>query len=95
MLDKYLTYIIAVYIIFINIISLLLFRRDKALASKGKRRISEKTLFLSALLGGGPGAVLGMHLFSHKTKKAAFQLGLPLIALVNVIVIMMLLKDLV
>ncbi len=95
MLDKYLTYIIAVYIIFINIISLLLFRRDKALARKGKRRISEKTLFLSALLGGGPGAVLGMHLFSHKTKKAAFQLGLPLIALVNVIVIMMLLKDLV
>lgn len=95
MLDKYLTYIIAVYMIFINLVSLLLFKRDKSLARKGKRRISEKTLFLSAILGGGPGAVLGMQLFSHKTKKAAFQLGLPLIAIVNVIVVIMLLKDLV
>lgn len=95
MLDKYLTYIIAVYIIFINLVSILLFKRDKSLARKGKMRIPEKTLFLSAILGGGPGAVLGMHLFSHKTKKVAFQLGLPLIAIVNVVVVMMLFKDLV
>ena len=95
MLDKYLTYIIAVYIIFINLVSILLFKRDKSLARKGKMRIPEKTLFLSAILGGGPGAVLGMHLFSHKTKKVAFQFGLPLIAIVNVVVVMMLFKDLV
>jgi len=95
MLDQYFVYITIIYMLFINLTSLLLFKRDKSLAKKGKRRISEKTLFLSALLGGGPGAVLGMHLFSHKTKKVAFQLGLPLIAIVNVIVVMMLLKDLI
>ncbi|WP_409227226.1 DUF1294 domain-containing protein [Gudongella sp. SC589] len=95
MLDQYLIYTVIIYMIFINLVSLLLFRTDKQLARKGKRRIAEKTLFLSAILGGGPGAVLGMHLFSHKTKKAAFQLGLPLIAIVNVVLVMMVLKDLV
>ncbi len=95
MLDQYLIYTVIIYMIFINLVSLLLFRTDKQLARKRKRRIAEKTLFLSAILGGGPGAVLGMHLFSHKTKKAAFQLGLPLIAIVNVVLVMMVLKDLV
>ena len=95
MLDQYLIYTVIIYMIFINLVSLLLFRTDKQLARKRKRRIAEKTLFLSAILGGGPGAVLGMHLFSHKTKKAAFQLGLPLMAIVNVVLVMMVLKDLV
>ena len=94
MLDKYFIYFIIIYMVLINSIALFLFMRDKSLARRGKRRIAERTLFLSALLGGGLGAVLGMHLFSHKTKKAAFQLGLPLIAIINIVLVMLLLKEL-
>ncbi len=81
--------------IFINIVAILIFKRDKSLAKNGKRRVSEKTLFLSAIIGGGLGAVIGMHLFKHKTKKAAFLLGLPIIAIINIILVMYVLKELV
>ncbi len=47
------------------------------------RRISEKTLFLYALLGGSPGAILGMWTFRHKTLHKRFQYGLPLILLAH------------
>ncbi len=81
--------------LFINSAAFLLFKRDKSLAKKGKRRISEKTLFLSAIIGGGLGAVIGMHIFSHKTKKAAFLLGLPIIAIMNIVLILFVIKELV
>lgn len=53
-------------------------RRSKR---KGARRIRESTLFLSALLGGGLGAFLGMWAFRHKTKHWYFVIGIPLILL--------------
>ncbi len=48
---------------------------------KGTRRIRERTLFLSAFLGGPAGALLGMWLFHHKTKHWYFVVGMPLILL--------------
>ncbi|MGM0395658.1 MAG: DUF1294 domain-containing protein [Bacillota bacterium] len=92
MLKEYLPLFVISYMILINLISLSLFKMDKSYARKGKSRISEKTLFISALIGGGPGAVLGMHLFSHKTKKAAFLLGLPLIAIINLLAVILILS---
>ena len=53
-------------------------RRSKR---KGARRIRERTLFLSALLGGGLGAFLGMWIFRHKTRHWYFVLGIPLIVI--------------
>jgi len=35
-------------------------------------RVKEFDLQMSALLGGWPGALLGMHYFQHKTSKPAF-----------------------
>ena len=84
-------YTLILYMALINLVSWYAFKRDKTLAQKRKQRITEKTLFLSAFLGGGLGAVAGMHMFSHKTKKPAFLLGLPLIALVNIIFFLMVL----
>ena len=51
---------------------------------KGARRIRERTLFLSALLGGSAGAILGMWTFRHKTKHWYFVWGMPLILLAQV-----------
>ena len=66
------------------LLSLLLFVlmfRDKQAAKARRRRIPESTLLALALLGGSPGGLLGMLLFRHKTRKAAFSLGYPLIIL--------------
>ena len=62
-----------------NIIAFLLFGLDKRKAQMHRWRISEKALFIPAILGGSIGAILGMHLFHHKTKHWYFRFGLPLI----------------
>lgn len=70
------------YLILVNLWAFALMGFDKYRAKKkGARRIRERTLFLSALLGGGLGACLGMWCFRHKTKHWYFAVGMPLILL--------------
>ncbi len=78
-----LLYILGGYLALINIVLLVLFGRDKAAAQRGTRRTPETTLLALAVLGGSLGGLLGMLLFRHKTRHAAFALGLPLILLVQ------------
>lgn len=56
---------------------------DKRCAKRGKWRISEKALFLSAACFGALGGVLGMRIFRHKTKHWTFQLFFPLMFVVQ------------
>ena len=70
---------LALYLIAVNILSFILFGVDKSKARRGSWRVSEKTLFAVAAIGGSIGAILGMFLFRHKTKHFSFRLGLPLI----------------
>ena len=67
------------YLIFINLIAFFLMGLDKSKARRGKWRIPEKTLFLSAILGGSVGSILGMQLFRHKTRHTSFVVGMPCI----------------
>ena len=70
------------YLLLVNLWAFALMGIDKYRAKKkGARRIRERTLFLSALLGGGLGAFLGMWMFRHKTKHWYFVIGIPLILL--------------
>lgn len=46
---------------------------DKSAARAGRRRISENTLHVVALLGGWPGGLLGQVVFRHKTRKQPFR----------------------
>lgn len=74
--------LLAGYLILVNLWAFALMGFDKYRArKKGARRIRERTLFLSALLGGGLGACLGMWCFRHKTKHWYFAVGMPLILL--------------
>lgn len=53
---------------------------DKRRAVAGQWRVSEKTLWLLALLGGAWGGCVGMKIFRHKTRHSAFVIGFPLLA---------------
>ena len=75
------------YFILINFIGFLAMYLDKKKAIKGKWRISEKSLMVITLLGGGIGTNLGMYKFRHKTKKAKFYIGFPTILIVELILI--------
>lgn len=56
---------------------------DKLQAKRGGRRVPEKWFFLLSLLGGTPGAILGMYTFHHKTRHWYFKWGLPAILLLQ------------
>lgn len=60
---------------------------DKGKARRGKWRVSEKTLFVFALLGGALGGTAGMFLFRHKTKHWTFRLGFPLLAAAQLVLL--------
>ena len=76
--------IICAWLLLWSLVAFIAMGADKRKAQKSKWRVPEATLFLFALLGGGLGATLGMHLFRHKTKHWYFRWGLPLILLVQV-----------
>ena len=67
------------YLLLINAAAFVLMLVDKVKAKKNRWRISERTLMLSAALGGSVGALLGMYTFRHKTKHIKFTLGVPAI----------------
>ena len=67
------------YLLLINAAAFVLMLVDKVKAKKNRWRISERTLMLSAALGGSAGALLGMYTFRHKTKHIKFTLGVPAI----------------
>ena len=69
----------------INIAAFALFGADKRKARRNAWRISEKALFLSAVLGGSLGALIGMRLFHHKTKHWYFVIGIPAIFVLQII----------
>lgn len=71
------------YWMIINIVAFFLMGIDKKKARTGAWRIPEKTLFLSAILGGSIGSIFGMQLFRHKTKHKSFVIGMPAILVVQ------------
>ena len=61
----------------LSCISFLLSGFDKEKSRRHAWRIPERTLLLSAFLGGAPGALFGMNLFRHKTQKWKFRIFVP------------------
>ena len=74
-----------IYLLIINLIGFFAMFLDKQKAKRGKWRISEKTLFLIAFVGGSLGTTLGMHTFRHKTKHLKFVIGVPVICVLWII----------
>nr|WP_317332660.1 DUF1294 domain-containing protein [uncultured Romboutsia sp.] len=75
------------YLIFVNIIGLLSMYLDKCFAKNNMYRISEKTIFLIAIMGGSIGSIIGMYQFRHKTKHRQFTIGLPVVIFTQIMIL--------
>ena len=73
--------VLSVWLATASIAAFVLCGLDKRFAVRHRWRIPEKTLMLSAVLGGSPGLLLGMAAFRHKTRHPKFYIGVPLILL--------------
>ena len=78
------SHIVIIYLVLINLAAFVLMGLDKRKAKKNLWRIPEKTLFLSAILGGSAGAIAGMYVFHHKTRHWYFAIGMPLILVIPI-----------
>lgn len=62
---------------------------DKHCARRGKWRIPERWLFLSAACFGALGGVLAMQLLRHKTRHWKFKVFFPLLLAIQAIVLVL------
>jgi uncharacterized membrane protein YsdA (DUF1294 family) len=83
---------IGVILLLINLYSLALMGIDKNRAKKGKYRISERALWIAAICGGAVGGTIGMNIFRHKTKHTSFQIGMPFLAGVQLVLLFVYIK---
>jgi uncharacterized membrane protein YsdA (DUF1294 family) len=82
------------YLVIINLLTFILFWFDKWMARSNSWRIRERTLWLLMFIGGSVGALLGMNLFRHKTKKVSFLFVAVSIFLIQTIIILAMLQQL-
>ena len=79
--------ILLIYLAVVNILTIIVFVVDKMNAKSNRQRVRIVTLLGLAFTGGSVGALIGMYGFHHKTKKAYFTVGVPLILLMQVVVL--------
>ncbi len=79
------TLILLIYLVVLNVIGFSLMDHDKTSAKQGRRRTSERTLFLVAILGGSLGILRGMYTYRHKTRHMSFVIGIPLIIIAQIV----------
>lgn len=84
---------IIIYLLFINLVAFLAMGLDKWKAKRDAWRIPEQTLISLVLLGGGIGGIAGMYTFRHKTKKARFFIGFPVILIVEIALVIYILLN--
>ncbi len=81
-------WVIIAYLAALNLTAFLIYGLDKSKSGiTGARRISEKTLLILALIGGSLGALAGMKIFRHKTKKISFQAPLAAILAIQIFLV--------
>lgn len=75
------------YLIFINLVGIIVTVYDKIHAKTGKSRVRERTLLLICALFGSVGMYLTMLIIRHKTRKAKFMVTLPIVIILQFIFI--------
>ena len=85
--------IILRYLLAVNIATFFLYGIDKNKAKNGRWRISEVTLLMMVVIGGGIGAWAGMRLWHHRTMHKKFKYGIPIIIILQVALVVYLLTN--
>lgn len=68
-----------------NILTFILMGYDKHAARHSWKRVPEKILLMLAFLLGAPGIFLAMSFFRHKTLRLIFQVGIPILLILNLL----------
>ena len=79
--------VLLIYWAAVSVLSAAVTAIDKWKARHHRRRIRERTLFLLAAIGGALSMLLTMLLVRHKTRKARFMVGIPLLMLCHLLLI--------
>jgi uncharacterized membrane protein YsdA (DUF1294 family) len=66
-----------------SIVTMAVYRSDKARAESGDWRTPEKVLHLLELAGGWPGALVAQWQFRHKNRKTSYQIAFWFVVAVN------------
>lgn len=82
-----LLWILAIYLIAINLVTFVVYAMDKWKAKTDRWRISERTLLTLAVAGGSFGAFTAMQLIRHKTRNKLFMTGIPALMIVQLALI--------
>lgn len=80
-MPEFLRYTLYGYLLFVNLLAIILTVFDKSRAVHGKWRIRERTLLWCGFLGGALSMWITMLLIHHKTKHKKFMITLPVFAL--------------
>lgn len=83
--------LLAVYLAAANLAGFAIMGIDKRRAVRRAWRVSEASLFFTALIGGSLGSVIGMYTFRHKTRHWYFVVGMPVIFVIQILVLCMIL----
>lgn len=75
---------IAIYLVVINVLTFVLYWKDKSAAKNGGWRVPEASLLLFALLGGTPAAWFAQKKLRHKTKKGSFRAQFWLVVVIQI-----------
>lgn len=81
---------IIIYLLLINLISVVVTISDKRRAIKRKWRIRESALLILSALGGSLGMYITMKVIRHKTNHIKFMLGIPLIFVLQCLLLFLL-----
>lgn len=76
-----------IYLLIINLLTFCAYGIDKAKARKNKWRVPESRLLVLSAVGGSLGALLGMFVFHHKTKKWKFRISVPFFLIVHILIV--------
>ncbi|SFB17100.1 MULTISPECIES: DUF1294 domain-containing protein [unclassified Bacillus (in: firmicutes)] len=85
--------VLLVAFLIMNFIGFAIMGIDKQKAKKNQYRISENTLWMTALFGGAIGTTVGMKFFRHKTKHTSFKWGFPFLGIIELLIFFYLLFD--
>ncbi|MBR1922933.1 MAG: DUF1294 domain-containing protein [Paludibacteraceae bacterium] len=87
-------YLILIYVIVINLITLIMFYVDKQEHKRHRHAhgISSHTFLTLAILGGSVGEILGMLFFRHKRHHKEFTILLPIILVAQIVIAVIVLR---